>query len=81
MPLTSPATGVWFAGSPGAHECAITALPGTQRHRLGFVKLGGRRRLVACSYAYPNASSLSSLYAVPVKEMFTGLYVFVPSRS
>jgi hypothetical protein len=41
--LTSPATGVWFAGSPGAHECAITALPGTHRHRLGLVKLGGRR--------------------------------------
>ncbi len=35
----------------GAHARVVTtyALPGTQRHRLGLVSLGGLRSLVACS--------------------------------
>jgi hypothetical protein len=49
VPETSVATGVWFGGSPGAHERGMNALPRTQRHRLGLVKLGARRSLVACS--------------------------------
>ena len=36
-------------GVCGAHECGGNELPGTQRHRLGFVKLGALPRLVARS--------------------------------
>ncbi len=49
VPDTSVATGVSLAGSPGAHECAVNALPGTLRQRLGLVWLGGSRSFVACS--------------------------------
>ena len=52
---TVPPTGVEMtsalAGVFGAHARVVTtyALPGTQRHRLGLVSLGGLRSLVACS--------------------------------
>src|SRR4051794_19241448 len=63
VPPTGVATTSAFAVSPGAHEPRATtyAFPGTQRHRLGFSWLGGMRSFVACSYAYPNASSFASL--------------------
>src|SRR3954462_11160052 len=53
VPPTGAATTSALAGSPGAQAPRATtyALPGTQRHRLGFVSLGGRRSFVACSYA------------------------------
>ena len=38
--------------SPGWQWCGEkNVLPGTQRHMLGFVKLGASRTLVACSNA------------------------------
>ena len=38
--------------SPGWHSSAVkNVLPGTQRHMLGFVKLGASRTFVACSKA------------------------------
>ena len=43
-----------------------------QRYRLGSITDTGRRACVACSYAYPNASSAASVYLVPLNEMFTG---------
>src|SRR5689334_15190552 len=53
VPPTVVAIASAFAGSPGAHEPRATtnALPGTQRHMLGFCSLGGWRSFVACSYA------------------------------
>src|SRR5437867_291016 len=53
VPPTVVAIASAFAGSPGAQEPRATtyALPGTQRHRLGFSWLGAIRRCVACSYA------------------------------
>src|SRR6185312_9186945 len=53
VPPTVVAIASASAGSPGAHEPRATtyALPGTQRHRLGFSWLGGIRSFVACSYA------------------------------
>ena len=40
-----------FAVSFGAHARVVTvyALPGTQRHRLGLISLGGLRTFAACS--------------------------------
>ena len=40
-----------LVGVFGAHARVVTvyALPGTQRHRLGLISLGGLRSLVACS--------------------------------
>ena len=34
--------------------------------------VGGRRRRVACSYAYARRSSVGSLHAAPMKDMPTG---------
>src|SRR3954449_10623594 len=53
VPPTVVAIASAFAGSPGAHEPRVTtyALPGTQRHRLGFSWLGGVRRLARRCHA------------------------------
>ena len=51
VPLIVVATASALAGVFGAHARVVTvyALPGTQRHRLGLISLGGLRSFVACS--------------------------------
>ena len=48
-------------------------LQGTQRHMLGFVKLGAKRTFEACSYANPAARSLPSEKAPPTNVTPIGL--------